>query len=123
MKSQNVETVGQATTDQVRVEDDPALTQSSGRDRAGRFAKGNPGGPGNPHARRAQELRTAFFAAVSDEDLRAVVLALVREAKGGDVAAARELLERCLGKAEAADLQDRLVELERLFQAAGAEAP
>ena len=91
---------------------EPTANGANGRDEGGRFAKGNPGGPGNPHAKRAQELRKAFYAAVSDEDLAEVVKALVREAKLGDVQAAREVLDRCLGKPEALDLIERLEDLE-----------
>jgi hypothetical protein len=70
-----------------------------GRDQAGRFAKGNPGGPGNPHARRTAEIRATLISTVSDEDLQDIVRALVGKAKAGDVVAAREVLDRILGKA------------------------
>jgi len=69
---------------------------------AGRFAAGNPGGPGNPHARRVATLRALLFEAVTDDDLRAVVGKLIEQAKGGDLAAIREPLDRTLGKAPAA---------------------
>ena len=62
---------------------------ASGRDAKGRFARGNAGGPGNPFARRTAELRRAFLAEASGEDLRAVCRALLERAKGGDVAAAK----------------------------------
>ena len=42
------------------------------RDASGKFAQGNPGGPGNPHAKRVGELRTALLDAVTPEDMRAV---------------------------------------------------
>ena len=38
--------------------------------------------------------------AVTDEDLRQIVQALVQKAKGGDTIAAREILDRLLGKAK-----------------------
>ncbi len=47
--------------------------------------------------------------AVTEDDLRAVVVALIEKAKGGDVMAARELLDRLVGKAPSPvllDLQD-----------------
>lgn len=94
----------------------PTANGANGRAGAGRFAKGNPGGPGNPHAKRAQEMRKAFYAAVSDEDLAEVVRALIREAKAGDVQAAREVLDRCLGKPEALDMIERLDALEELLE-------
>ena len=60
-------------------------------------------------------LRGALFDAVTPEDIAAVVEALIREARDGDVAAARELLDRVVGKAEAIDLMERLTALEDLL--------
>jgi hypothetical protein len=76
--------------------------RNGGRDRQGRFAAGNPGGPGNPYVKRAAEIRTAMMDAVSDDDLRAIVRALVKKAKRGDTVAAREVLDRLIGKSLAA---------------------
>ncbi len=64
----------------------------------GRWLPGNPGGPGNPLAKRTAEIRQAVYDAVTAEDLRAIVKALVAQAKAGDVPAAREVLDRLLGK-------------------------
>jgi hypothetical protein len=61
-------------------------------------------------------LRGALLDAVSPEDVQAVVAALVHRARSGDVAAIRELFDRCIGKTEAVDLLQRLGELEELFQ-------
>ena len=63
-----------------------------GRANNGRFAKGNSGGPGNPHAARVPKLRSALLEAVTVEDIQAVIAALMKQAKEGDVAAAKELL-------------------------------
>lgn len=72
---------------------------NGGRDpRTGRFREGNKGGPGNPHARRVAEIRSALLKAVSPDDIREIVQALVTKAKAGDVAAAREVFDRCVGK-------------------------
>ena len=79
----------------------PIPNGTNGRDERGRFAKGNPGGPGNPLARRAQELRTAAMGAVTADDMRGVIRRLVDMAKEGDVQAARLVLERTLGKVTA----------------------
>ncbi len=87
---------------------------SDGRDQRGRFAPGNTGGPGNPHAAQVAKLRAALLEAVTPEDLRAVVGSLVNAAKGGSVPAARELLERLLGKPVELDLLARLEALEAL---------
>lgn len=70
----------------------------SGRTSNGRFALGNPGGPGNPHGRRSAWLREQVLEAVTDRDMQAVVRALISKAKGGDIAAIRELLNRVLGR-------------------------
>ena len=64
----------------------------------GQFGVGNPGGPGNPYARRVAALRTALMDAVTDDDIRAVATALVKRAKAGEVPAIRELLDRLVGK-------------------------
>ena len=86
------------------------------RDTGGRFKPGNPGGPGNPLAARVARLRAALLDAVSPDDVRAVVEALVAEAKRGSVPAARELLQRALGAPEALDLAERLEALEALME-------
>lgn len=64
----------------------------------GKFLPGNAGGPGNPFAARVAELRGAVLAAVTPEDLQAIVRALVEAALGGDVAAAKVLFDRALGR-------------------------
>lgn len=76
----------------------------NGRDAKGRFAAGNPGGPGNPFARRVAALRKAFLEVVGEEDIKEVVQALLRRAKEGDVAAIKVMLAYAIGKpAEAVD--------------------
>lgn len=84
-----------------------------GRDERGRFAPGNPGGPGNPHARTVNKLRTAMLKAVSEDDLTRIVKQLVKLAVEGNVPAAKEVLDRCLGKPVEADLIERLDQLEQ----------
>ena len=73
----------------------------NGRTASGQFAKGNAGGPGNPHAKRVADLRAALLEAVTPEDIRTVATALVARAKAGEVPAIRELLDRLLGKVTA----------------------
>jgi len=97
--------------------DSPSTNGDNGRQAGGRFAQGNAGGPGNPHAKRVAKLRTALFKAVSPDDLKAVVAALLKSAKGGDVAAARELLQRLLGPPEALDFVERLEGMEQKIAA------
>src|SRR5262245_45165203 len=77
----------------------PLNSAADARDAKGRFAVGNKAGRGNPLNRHAHRLRYALLAAVKREDIREVVRALVEKAKGGDVAAIKELLDRCLGRA------------------------
>ena len=93
----------------------PTPNGPNGRDEHGRFAPGNVGGPGNPHAKQVGKLRSAMLAAVSDKEMKAVVKKLVELAKSGNVPAAREVLDRCLGRPVEADLLERLEELEELL--------
>lgn len=86
--------------------------QTVGRDQHGRFTRGNPGGPGNPLAAHVARLRSALLKSVTEDDMRAVVQSLLEAAKAGDVAAAKELLLRCLGKPLESDLLERLERLE-----------
>ena len=79
----------------------PSPNGSNGRDASGRFTAGNPGGPGNPHARRVADIRRTLMEEVSDDDLRQLVRTLVDKGKGGDVVAAREVLDRLVGKPKA----------------------
>jgi hypothetical protein len=79
----------------------PKENGANGRDGHGRFIEGNPGGPGNPYVKRTAEIRATLLGTVSDDDLRAIVRALVRKAKKGDTIAAREVLDRLIGKAPA----------------------
>jgi hypothetical protein len=69
-----------------------------GRDGRGRFTAGNPGGPGNPFARRVAALRSRLVRAVTNEVLDAVVGQLVSRARGGDLAAIKLLLSYTLGR-------------------------
>ena len=71
---------------------------------SGRFAAGNPGGPGNPHAGQVAKLRAVLLDAVTEEDMRTVVGKLVEMAKGGDLKAIELLLNRTLGKADGGPL-------------------
>jgi hypothetical protein len=70
----------------------------SGRDAGGRFAIGNPGGPGNPFARQVAALRREALEAVTPEDVRAIVTKLVELARAGNVPAAKLVLAYTVGK-------------------------
>ncbi len=84
----------------------------NGRDDRGRFVAGCAGGPGNPHSRRVNQLRSALLDAVDEADIREIAAALVADARGGDVQAAREILRRVLGPPVAVDILERLEALE-----------
>ena len=76
----------------------PSPTGFNGRNAHGRFASGNQFGRGNPHHEQVGKLRSTLLKAITNKDLRAIVKALIEKAKTGDVLAAREVLDRCLGK-------------------------
>jgi hypothetical protein len=69
------------------------------RDERGRFLPGNPGGPGNPNVRRQAEYAAAVREAVTPERVAALMRRFLKAALEGDVAAARLVFDRVLGKA------------------------
>ena len=92
--------------------DQPSPTASNGRGANGKFGPGNRYAKGNPFAKRVARLRAALFKAVTPADLRDVLASLLKQAKAGDVASIKELLQRLLGPPEAVDLMERLDALE-----------
>lgn len=79
--------------------DTPTNNGTNGRDPdTGRFEHGNTFGKGRPLG-RANVMRDAMRSAISDDDIRQVMRALVDAAKSGDIAAAREVLNRAVGRA------------------------
>jgi len=86
-----------------------------GRDSSGRFVRGNAGGPGNPLAGKLSKLRAALVAAISEDDVREIAETLIGLAKGGDMAATRELFLRTLGRPVESDLLERMERLEALL--------
>src|SRR5262245_7238694 len=75
---------------------------AQGRECDGRFAKGNPGGPGNPFAREVAALRTLLVQRVTRGDVEAVADQLIEQARDGDLVAIRLLLLYVLGRPAAA---------------------
>jgi hypothetical protein len=75
-----------------------ASPPNNGRDSAGRFVKGNLGGPGNPYARHTAALRQALAACVSADEIHALGRKLYLLALDGDLAAAKLLLSYVVGK-------------------------
>lgn len=84
------------------VVDSPASAQGNPspdtRDAQGRFARGNPGGTGNPFARQVAALRSALVQAVTPDDIREIAEKLLLQAKAGNLAAIKLLLSYTLGK-------------------------
>lgn len=95
----------------------PQVTDMSQTDRQpdGRFAPGNRAAAGR-NAKRVESWRRTFRGAVSNADLRAIIRQLVQQAREGDTTAARILLDRCLGPAEAHDLLARVEEVEQRLE-------
>ena len=76
-----------------------AIVPDSGRDpETGRFIEGHPGGPGRPKGKRTAELRRELLAETDINELRQVWAKLLELAKGGDLAAIKEVLDRTLGR-------------------------
>lgn len=76
-------------------QDGSVPTDTSGRDGKGRFQPGNKFSTGR---KRQEHYRKLFDKSVSKEDFIAVVKALVDQAIGGDVQAAKLILLRCMGR-------------------------
>ncbi len=76
----------------------PEKTPPKERDAQGRFAAGNSGGPGNPHARHCARMLEIFRNAVSKEALNRIVCKLIEKAEAGDTSAAKILVSYSIGK-------------------------
>ena len=68
------------------------------RDDGGRFAKGNPGGPGGAR-RRPSELRRAAEDAISAEHIQAMIRKATRMGLEGNLSAMRFAMDRTCGRA------------------------
>jgi hypothetical protein len=79
-----------------------------GRDNKGRFAAGNPGGPGNPFARQTARLRSALIQRVTSEDMGVIADALILKARNGSLDAIKLLFQYVIGKPTAAVNPDTL---------------
>jgi hypothetical protein len=66
--------------------------------KTGQFEKGHGGGPGRPKGGKVSQVRKAIWDAISYEELLDIIRALAAKAIDGDVAAAREILNRLYGK-------------------------
>jgi hypothetical protein len=68
------------------------------RNATGRFAAGNPGGPGNPFARQTAALRAYLIAHVTERDIQDILDILLLNAKGGHLPTIKFLFSYVLGK-------------------------
>jgi hypothetical protein len=83
--------------------------------------RGNPGGPGNPFARRTAALRQALAESVTPGEMRALGRALFLRALEGDHASAKLFLAHAVGRAAPAADPDTLDRHEMGVLAAGPE--
>lgn len=72
---------------------------TDGRDAAGRFARGNPGGPGRPRRAVESDYMRALTDRVTPDVWASIVDAVVDAARGGDVRAATWVARYVLGAA------------------------
>lgn len=86
--------------------------RSSGRTSRGRFANGNLGGPGNPLAGRANQLRARLIERMSEGGGIGELISYLYDIAGDKkahpmarIAAIRELLDRSVGKAGAVPVE------------------
>ncbi len=86
--------------------------KNTGRDEKGRFAEGNPGGPGNPYTRQTALLRQAVLDELNEVEVRIIVQRLKAVALAGDVQAIRLVLAYAVGKPESAVNPDEVDRLE-----------
>jgi hypothetical protein len=83
-----------------------------GRDASGRFAEGNPGGPGNPYTRQTALLRQVVLDELNETEVRIIVQRLKARAVGGDIQAIKLVLAYAIGKPENAVNPDEVDRLE-----------
>ncbi len=88
-------------------------TKGVKRDSNGRWLPGTKGGNGNPYSKTINKLRGVLLRAITEKDMKAVVLALIAKAKQGDVSASKVLLDRIFGPPVSGDLLSRIEQLEK----------
>ena len=94
---------------------EPSTTASYGRDEQGKFVKGNKIGEGNPFAKKVARLRAALLSAITPADIRIIIKKLIKQARSGDLAAAKEVLDRAVGRPVELDFLEKLEYLERVL--------
>ncbi len=83
---------------------------NTGRDEQGRFAKGNPGGPGGAR-RRPSELRRAAEEAITPEHVAAMVRKATSMGLQGNLSAMRLAFERTCGRSAQAPPEAERIDL------------
>jgi hypothetical protein len=63
-----------------------------------RFSRGNTRGQGNPHYAKLARNRSLFLEVLDEEKLKAIIMKLYWEARGGSMEAIRIVLQYCIGK-------------------------
>jgi hypothetical protein len=96
---------------------------STDRAPGGRFAGGNPGGPGNPFARQTAALRAYLIEHVTERDLQDILDILLLNAKGGHLPSIKLLFAYVLGKPKSVAEPDLLDLQEQLMLQQAAQAP
>src|SRR5262245_38877293 len=71
---------------------------NKGRDARGRFAHGNPGGPGNPFNRQCAALRKALYACATEDVVDAIAAKLTELARDGNLVAMNLFLKYRIGE-------------------------
>ena len=92
------------------------IGEHNGQDVRGRFLRGNKLGKGNPLAGKAAKIRAVLLQKLTERDARAIADKLIEKAKGGDLAAVRELLDRTVGKPTQTELLERIERLEATLE-------
>jgi len=87
----------------------------NGRDEFGRFVKGNQFGKGNPLAKKVARLRAALLCAITPNDVQAIIKKLIKQARAGDLAAAKEVFDRAVGRPQELDFIEKLENLEKML--------
>lgn len=75
------------------------------RDMNGKFAKGNPGGPGRPHRQIEQDYLAAFSEVITREEWKEIIEKAVGQAKEGDPRARQWLTHYVIGPRQDKELE------------------
>ena len=87
-------------------------TTTQGRDGAGKFTPGNPGGPGNPYARQSARLKKAVLEVMNEAEIRLIAQKLLSQALQGDVPSMKLVFAYAIGKPGEAVNPDEIDALE-----------